>query len=214
MATVRLHVLYRGRVIYFSLRAEGSFAYVVLAATEQRLLDLTGNAPRPGPRRPNGGHPTKARRLDSPAPWWRFWARHPKSGDDPGALMVIAGTNIKDVVFQGSYAIRELDDVSELAGQMADAIAAGDTKRAASIRAQLITAPPPVRKPQPRTFFGPVREAQWLLSTAGLYDGPIDGQAGPLTREALRTYQRYQRLTVDGIPGPVTLKRLRAEYGD
>ncbi|HEY0151799.1 MAG TPA: peptidoglycan-binding domain-containing protein [Longimicrobium sp.] len=205
-------LLYRGRVIYFSLRGEGSFAYVVLAATEQRLLDLTGNAPRPGPRRPIGGHPAKARRQEPPTPWWQFWVR-PKS-DDPGAVMVIAGTNIKDVVFQGSYAIRELDDVSDSAGQMADAIAAGDMVRAASIRARLAAPPGRVRKPQSRTFFGPVREAQWLLSAAGLYDGPIDGRVGSLTREALRSYQRYHGLRVDGIPGPVTLGRLRDEYGD
>lgn len=213
-------LLYRGRVMYFSLRNDGSFASIVLAATEQRMLDLTGNAPRPGPRRSIGGsggagHPRANVGGAAPLGGWR---RRPRPGriDEAGAVMVIAGSNIKGVVFQDTYEIREIDKAAKLVSEMSKALAAGDLKGAEKIRKKLKGVggrTPAANAPQRRTLFGPVREAQWLLSTAGLYDGPVDGLTGPLTREAVRLYQKHSGLSVDGIPGARTLEHLRKEYG-
>lgn len=46
------------------------------------------------------------------------------------------------------------------------------------------------------------------LRLAGLYDGPVDGIAGPGTEQAVRSLQRRAGVTVDGVAGPATLRRL------
>jgi hypothetical protein len=79
-------ILYRGRLRAFGIENNGAFSYLVLNSTEQRFLrldadDLPGKGtavPATGPRVPIGG-PTAAE----------------------GAVMVISGGAIKDVVFQG-----------------------------------------------------------------------------------------------------------------
>jgi peptidoglycan hydrolase-like protein with peptidoglycan-binding domain len=45
---------------------------------------------------------------------------------------------------------------------------------------------------------------QVALQARGLYRGPIDGIAGPLTAQAVRDFQRSKRLRVDGLAGPRT----------
>lgn len=49
---------------------------------------------------------------------------------------------------------------------------------------------------------------QVALQARGLYRGPIDGVAGPLTAQAVRDFQRSKRLRVDGLAGPRTRKAL------
>lgn len=49
---------------------------------------------------------------------------------------------------------------------------------------------------------------QVALQTRGLYNGPIDGVAGPRTANAVRKYQRRTGLTVDGVAGPRTFAAL------
>jgi peptidoglycan hydrolase-like protein with peptidoglycan-binding domain len=46
------------------------------------------------------------------------------------------------------------------------------------------------------------------MSALGLYGSTIDGIAGPLTRNAVRTFQRRRGLAVDGIAGPRTRREL------
>ena len=53
-----------------------------------------------------------------------------------------------------------------------------------------------------------VRQIQTLLQGYGVYNGAIDGVYGTKTREAVRIFQRYNGLTVDGIAGPQTLKKM------
>ena len=53
-----------------------------------------------------------------------------------------------------------------------------------------------------------VRDAQQALKDKGLYNGSVDGIYGPLTRKAVRSYQRQQNLTADGRLGPQTLSSL------
>jgi murein DD-endopeptidase MepM/ murein hydrolase activator NlpD len=49
-----------------------------------------------------------------------------------------------------------------------------------------------------------VAALQVALITRGVYDGPIDGSAGPETTSAVRALQRRARITVDGVVGPQT----------
>jgi peptidoglycan hydrolase-like protein with peptidoglycan-binding domain len=54
---------------------------------------------------------------------------------------------------------------------------------------------------------------QWRLNALGLGAGPVDGNMGPRTGAAVVRFQREQTkggtpLAIDGIPGPLTQKRL------
>ena len=52
-----------------------------------------------------------------------------------------------------------------------------------------------------------VRTLQRRLARAGFAFGPIDGRYGPLTEQAVRSFQTAHGLEVDGIAGPLTLGR-------
>ncbi len=53
-----------------------------------------------------------------------------------------------------------------------------------------------------------VKKIQRLLKEYGVYNGNIDGIYGTKTMQAVKVFQRYNKLTVDGIAGPVTLKKM------
>lgn len=53
-----------------------------------------------------------------------------------------------------------------------------------------------------------VIDAQAMLQRIGMYHGEIDGIAGPLTREAIKAFQRAWKLVVDGKLGPRTNRTL------
>ena len=55
---------------------------------------------------------------------------------------------------------------------------------------------------------GNVAALQVALRAVGLYDGTVDGIAGPGTRAATRAFQRRHGLAADGIAGPVTRRAL------
>ena len=48
-------------------------------------------------------------------------------------------------------------------------------------------------------------ELQNRLTLEGLYNGPITGYFGPLTRESVKKYQAKNKIIQDGIVGPNTL---------
>jgi hypothetical protein len=50
---------------------------------------------------------------------------------------------------------------------------------------------------------------QVALYRYGYYKGPIDGIAGPMTKRAIREFQRASHLEPDGVAG----KRTRAQLG-
>jgi GH24 family phage-related lysozyme (muramidase) len=57
-----------------------------------------------------------------------------------------------------------------------------------------------------------VREAQELLTTAGLNPGAIDGWMGEQTKAAVIAYQKaHPHLVADGVIGPATLAQLRRD---
>ncbi|MBO9108883.1 peptidoglycan-binding protein [Agrobacterium sp. S2/73] len=71
-----------------------------------------------------------------------------------------------------------------------------------------VTAEPPVL-PDPV-----VKEAQELLTTAGLNPGAIDGWMGEKTKAAVVAYQKaHPHLIADGIIGPATIAQLRRDAG-
>lgn len=55
-----------------------------------------------------------------------------------------------------------------------------------------------------------INEIQQALKNAGLYQGAIDGKMGPMTREAIETFQANNALEVDGKVGPRTWEKLKA----
>ena len=57
------------------------------------------------------------------------------------------------------------------------------------------------------------KEIQQALKNAGFYQGQVDGKMGPLTREAIRQFQRVHGLSVDGVVGKHTWAQL-APYQD
>lgn len=52
------------------------------------------------------------------------------------------------------------------------------------------------------------KKVQALLSELGFYSGPQDGLIGSKTLEAIKTFQQYENLKVDGVPGDYTLEKL------
>lgn len=57
------------------------------------------------------------------------------------------------------------------------------------------------------------REIQQALKNAGFYQGPVDGKWGPLTKDAIKEFQRVHGLTDDGVVGKQTWAKLKA-YAD
>lgn len=53
-----------------------------------------------------------------------------------------------------------------------------------------------------------VKEIQTLLKQKGVYFGKIDGDYGPLTKDAVERFQRKMGLGVDGIVGTITFAEL------
>lgn len=57
------------------------------------------------------------------------------------------------------------------------------------------------------------RDIQQALKNAGFYQGAIDGKMGPMTREAVKEFQRLHGLSDDGVVGKQTWAKLSA-YAD
>jgi len=57
-----------------------------------------------------------------------------------------------------------------------------------------------------------VRALQESLKELGFYNGVVDGIFGPLTEEAVRSFQEQAGILVDGIVGPVTWNALEIKY--
>ena len=57
------------------------------------------------------------------------------------------------------------------------------------------------------------REIQQALKNAGFYQGSVDGKMGPMTREAIKEFQRVHGLPTDGVAGKKTWAKLSA-YAD
>ena len=57
------------------------------------------------------------------------------------------------------------------------------------------------------------RQIQQALKNAGFYQGSVDGKGGPMTKNAVKEFQRVHGLTDDGLVGRQTWAKLKA-YSD
>ncbi len=70
--------------------------------------------------------------------------------------------------------------------------------------------PRPIAKPSQDAAAGKpsTRDIQQALKNSGFYQGSIDGKIGPLTREAIKEFQRVHGLKDDGVVGKQTWAQL------
>ena len=61
--------------------------------------------------------------------------------------------------------------------------------------------------------YADISEMQRLLTQLGFNTGGIDGRAGPMTRGAIRGFQKTNRLAADAHPTFGLLERLRTAAG-
>ena len=54
------------------------------------------------------------------------------------------------------------------------------------------------------------RQVQQALKNAGFYQGSVDGKSGPITKQAVREFQRVHGLKEDGVVGRQTWVKLNA----
>lgn len=59
-----------------------------------------------------------------------------------------------------------------------------------------------------------VKAIQEKLKERGVYKGSVDGVYGTNTQKAVKTFQKQQGLTQDGVAGPATLKKLGISMGN
>ncbi len=69
----------------------------------------------------------------------------------------------------------------------------------------------PVRPPRELRFKRVITEVQQSLSAFGYFDGPINGNLGPKTREAISHFQQEFQLKVTGTVTPEVLRLMQIE---
>jgi murein DD-endopeptidase MepM/ murein hydrolase activator NlpD len=91
-------------------------------------------------------------------------------------------------------------------GLLVDGVAGPQTRRALGWRGRRSLGARPIRA---GARGWDVAALQFLLATHGFPSGPMDGVMGPRGTAALRRFQAWARIAVDGVAGPGTLGRLR-----
>ena len=56
-----------------------------------------------------------------------------------------------------------------------------------------------------------IKKIQTALKEKGFYTGPVNGKFGPMTEEAIKSFQKSSKIEIDGIAGIVTLDLLYAK---
>lgn len=72
---------------------------------------------------------------------------------------------------------------------------------------------PPATALKPGDTGAQVKVLQRALASLGYAAGPVDGDYGPATRQAVTSFQHTHGLTADGIFGPKTLQALTRALG-
>lgn len=89
----------------------------------------------------------------------------------------------------------------------------GCSQKQESIKQEPESSPVELTLPQIPRLSGPYKptnkDIQIALQNAGFYKGQIDGDIGPLTKEAIREFQAENNLVVDGEIGLKTWKVLK-----
>lgn len=98
------------------------------------------------------------------------------------------------------------------AGALPGTALASTAKPAAASATSAVASPaswtPPKRTLQIGMSGSDVKSLQERLAALKYYPGPIDGQFGSDTQEAVWAFQEVNRLSVDGVVGPLTKKAL------
>jgi peptidoglycan hydrolase-like protein with peptidoglycan-binding domain len=89
-----------------------------------------------------------------------------------------------------------------------------DTTDVAAVMPEAETESVPLPRPKPPITNAEVLSLQIGLQRLGFEPGPADGVLGPLTQEALRTYQRTQGLPVDGTVTRALIQIISAEVSE
>ena len=88
----------------------------------------------------------------------------------------------------------------------------GCSKKQESLEQQSEPSSAELTLPQIPNLSGPYKptnkDIQVALKNAGFYKGNIDGDIGPMTKQAINEFQSANNLTVDGEVGPKTWKVL------
>ncbi len=97
-------------------------------------------------------------------------------------------------------------------GLLIDAIQAQSTTAAGAT-----TATDPIEKPPQRTQkfelnSERIKQCQAALNQQGFEAGPVDGLVGPLTRRAIRLFQKANNMKVDGQPNALLFIKLNLQY--
>ena len=104
-------------------------------------------------------------------------------------------------------------EVASLQGQITQmdiALRAQEAQRLQSAQAPALTGSfTGVTYRTPAGFEIPALEIQKALKNAGYYSGDVDGKIGPDSREAIRSFQRDNGLTADGVCGKQTWNKLK-----
>ena len=98
-------------------------------------------------------------------------------------------------------------------GQQADAWSAVPVNEplAPTSAAASAAASTPAESAPAKPYLKPTtRQIQQALKGAGFYQGAVDGKTGPVTRNAIKEFQRVHGLTDDGVVGRRTWAKLGA----
>jgi len=82
------------------------------------------------------------------------------------------------------------------------------SQRQAALEAQMSSRTAAYRAQRTQVASLSPKEIQQALKAGGFYSGSIDGKLGPQTKEALKTFQRSQGLSPDGVAGAQTTAKL------
>lgn len=132
----------------------------------------------------------------------------------PGTQLVVIdgperGSIRLDANIQGDwYQVRRLNDSEPLGWLWLERLTLSDEVRLAEQQSGQTLFRRNLYETSPRLFGGDVMLAQGRLRALGYTLGMIDGYYGPLTAEAVRTFQQRSGLPVDSVIDPVTWNRL------
>lgn len=144
------------------------------------------------------------------------------------AIVALAATGCASLSGAGSNTARLQSRVNLLEQRVTQLERSGDWQAAAATPTSAIeeaALPTPEAAPAPKkkaaseavTVGSSVkpapRQVQQALKNAGFYQGSVDGKMGPMTKDAIREFQRVHGLKDDGVVGKQTWTKLSA-YAD
>lgn len=122
-------------------------------------------------------------------------------------VVYLAGCGKKEPALEESQEPLSMEAMSALNSQtqhLAETDKTANVAVESKAKAHPVTQPKLKPLPPPGPYSPTVRKIQTALKNAGFYRGIVDGKKGPLTKEAIRAFQKANGLDVDGKVGPKT----------